>query len=130
MQFKANATGYFIDSTSLDTLARLNIETLETDYNRDTGMTYRQPLEDNQGVLFLYDEERIMHFYMKNTPMSLDLLYLDRDGKVDSYFENAKPMDTTNMSSMRPVPYILEVKGGQIKKWNLKKGDVLEWEKF
>ncbi len=59
------------------TLAEFDIEIADTPYERQTGMMYRQHMENNQGMLFVFDQAQPLSFYMKNTPLALDLIFLN-----------------------------------------------------
>ena len=63
---------------------------------------------------------------MKNTMISLDIIYLDKDKKVVSIAKNAKPYDETSLPSEAPAMYVLEINGGLADKWGVDKGDRVE----
>jgi uncharacterized membrane protein (UPF0127 family) len=112
------------DGTLLKTL---DIEIADDDYQRETGLMHRTSLLDSQGMLFVFDEEDYRGFYMKNTLISLDIIYIDASGKIISFAEQTKPMDETTLPSQLPAQYVLEIKGGLSEDWVLEIGDKIEW---
>jgi|SRR5690625_1269828 len=109
-------------------ISKIDIETAISEYEQQTGLMYRHSMEENQGMLFIYEDERARpYFYMKNTYIGLDLIYISADKKIVDFNENAKPLDESTLSSDAPAKYVLEVNAGMVKKWNLKKGDSLSF---
>lgn len=108
---------------SEDTIQKLDIEFAETSYEQQTGLMYRKSMEANQGMLFIYSEEAMHSFYMKNTHIPLDLIFFGKDSTIVSFQENAKPLDETSLPSKVPSQFILEVNAGKVKQWNLTEGD-------
>ena len=105
----------------------LDIEFAENDYERETGLMHRTSMEEKQGMLFLQDNMRVQNFYMKNTQISLDLVFIGDTFKVVSFQKNAKPFDETSLSSGVPAKYVLEVNAGLADKWNLAVGDSISF---
>lgn len=108
-------------------IAQLNIEFARTDYETQTGLMYRKSMQDDRGMLFIFDDEIRRSFYMKNTEFSLDIIYLDGNGKVVSVQKNAVPFDKSPLPSEAPAKYVLEVNSGLSDRWGLEAGDVMEF---
>ncbi len=106
----------------------IDIEIADTDYDREIGLMNRNMLATNQGMLFVQDIQDIQTFHMKNTRIPLDLVYIDRDSKIVSFSEDAKPMDETILSSQVPAQYVLEINAGLAQEWLLEVGDYISWE--
>src|SRR5699024_2380820 len=107
----------------------IDIELAITPYEQQTGLMYRKSMEENQGMLFIYEDERPRpYFYMKNTYIGLDLIYIYSDQKIVDINKNAKPLDETTITSEAPAKYVLEINAGMADKWNLKIGDELTFE--
>jgi len=117
---------YKNDGTFIRTI---DIEIADDDYQRETGLMHRSSLKESQGMLFVFDQEEQRGFYMKNTLIALDLIYLNKDGVIVSFAENAKPEDLTTLPSTVPAQYVLEINGGLSEDWVLEIGDRIEWEK-
>lgn len=114
-------TLYLAETDSV--LANLDIEIADNEYETQTGLMYRESMEDNQGMLFVFPDERMHSFYMKNTEFPLDILFIKSDMKVATFYEDAQPLSEESLSSNRPVQYVLEVNAGLAEKWGLQVGD-------
>lgn len=108
-------------------VATLNIEIADDEYQRQTGLMYRKSMEEDQAMLFVFENEGQRAFYMKNTKFSIDIIFVDRDKKIVSIHKNATPRDLTSLPSEGPAQYVLEVVAGLSDRWGLEKGDVLDW---
>lgn len=112
------------------TLVSLDIEIAESEYETQTGLMYRKGMEDNQGMLFIFDGENIKNFYMKNTEFPLDIIYINKNLKVVNVHQNTVPFSKNSLSSGVPVQYVLEVNAGLTEKWNLAPGDKIVFERL
>lgn len=103
-----------------DTLVKLDIELAESDYEQQTGLMHRSSMEMNQGMLFIYEDERPRPtFYMKNTQIPLDLIYINAKHEVVEINKNAKPYDENPIRAKEPAQYVLEVNAGFVDKFNI-----------
>lgn len=110
--------------TSSDSLIKtLDIEIADNDYETQTGLMYRNSMETNQGMLFIFKDSRPRYFYMKNTSIPLDLIYIDENRKIVSTQLNAKPMTEATLPSNANAQYVLEINAGLFDQWHLKVGD-------
>ena len=125
--FQKEATLDLLQSNG-DLISTLNIEIANSPYERETGLMYRTSMEKNQGMLFVFDEESILTFYMKNTYMSLDLIFISEKKEIISIYKNAKPNDLSSISSKLPSKYVLEVIQGVSDNLNLKIGDRINYQ--
>ncbi len=107
------------------TTVTLDIEIADTEFDRETGLMYRSSMKNTQGMLFVFDNEQPRFFYMKNTQIPLDLIYVSADKKIVSFQKNAKPFDESSLPSNQPAQYVLEVNAGLADTWNLQLGDSL-----
>lgn len=108
-------------------VTKLNIEIADTDYDVQTGLMYRNSMKENQAMLFVFPTMRERFFYMKNTRIPLDLIYLDNNKYIVSFQENAIPFDLSSLPSTVPAQYVLEVNAGLAEKWLLEVGDRIEY---
>jgi uncharacterized membrane protein (UPF0127 family) len=121
--FQKDGELYFI-SAEKDTLKHLEIETAISSYEQQTGLMYRKQMQENRGMLFIYENERPRpNFYMKNTYIPLDLIYINSNNIVVDINREAKPLDISPIPSQAPAQYVLEVNGNKAQSWNLSKGD-------
>lgn len=110
-------------------IKKLDIEFAEDDYETQTGLMYRTKLDTNQGMLFIFPNEQIRSFYMKNTKIPLDIIYINEEQQIVSFQKNAKPFDETPLPSGAPAKYVLEINAGLSDKWNLEVSDKIEFKK-
>ena len=104
----------------------IEVEFAKNDEERALGLMYRSSMDEHQGMWFIFPEEAPRSFYMRNTEISLDIIYLDKDKKVVSIAKNARPYDETSLPSEKPAMYVLEINGGLADKWGIDKGDRVE----
>lgn len=116
-----------ITDSSGNLVTQLNIEIAETNYETETGLMYRESMEDNQGMLFIFSEIKERFFYMKNTNIPLDIIYIDEDKNIVTIAENAKPLNEESLPSQVPVKYVLEVNAGLSSRLSIQKGDKVSW---
>tara|TARA_R110002050_G_scaffold281956_1_gene429622 strand:- start:31528 stop:32010 length:483 start_codon:yes stop_codon:yes gene_type:complete len=105
----------------------LNIEIADTDFDIQTGLMYRDYMKQNQGMLFVFKDFKERYFYMKNTHIPLDLIYIDDAYKIISFQKNAKPFDESSLPSKAPAKYVLEINAGLIDNWKLSVGDIINY---
>ncbi|MGE5943434.1 MAG: DUF192 domain-containing protein [Flavobacteriales bacterium] len=89
---------------------------------------YRSSMETNQGMLFVFDDVTERHFYMKNTQIPLDIIYIGANKKIVSFQKNAKPFDESSLPSNIPAKYVLEINAGLVDTWSLKEGDSISYK--
>lgn len=107
----------------------LDIEIADTDFDIQTGLMYRNSMAPNQGMLFAFEDESERFFYMKNTKIALDLIFIDANNKIVNFYKNAKPFDETSLPSNAPAKYVLEVNAGSVNTWRLSVGDSIIYNK-
>jgi uncharacterized membrane protein (UPF0127 family) len=114
------------DSDSI--IKTLDIEIADDDYKIQTGLMYRTQMEANQGMLFVFPDEDFRSFYMKNTKIPLDIIYIGANKTIVSVQKNAKPFDETSLPSEAPAKFVLEINGGLFDQWQLEVGDSIDFE--
>lgn len=111
---------------------KLIVEVAETEAEMEQGLMYRKSLADGYGMLFIFDSERILSFWMKNTLIPLTIGFFDSNKKLLETIdmEPASPMDMTPKvyESSKPAKYAVEVPQGWFKKSKIKNGDKLKIE--
>ncbi|ODT75754.1 MAG: hypothetical protein ABS76_33370 [Pelagibacterium sp. SCN 64-44] len=106
------------------------VEVVDTPETRAQGLMYRQELAPDAGMLFDFKEERPVSFWMRNTYIPLDMLFIGADGVVKNIHVNARPHDTTSIPSDGPVQFVLEIPGGRSVELGLAAGDSVEHERI
>jgi len=110
-QFRKDGLLVVLDADQRDTLATLDIEVVQQPDELQFGMMYRMRVPDNTGMLFLMPREEMQSFWMRNTYVSLDILYINGDKRIVSIVEKAKPLSDESLPSKGPALYVLEVAG-------------------
>ena len=107
------------------------VEQAKTAAEQERGLMFRTDLTDTNGMLFWpYPPDgppRVASFWMKNTPSSLDIIFIRPDGTIATIAENAVPQDETPLSSGEPVGAVLEVKAGRAAALGIAEGDKVSW---
>lgn len=117
-----NTSAYFESNP----LMIFNLEIARTERERADGLMFVEEINDNQGMLFVFEEENPRSFWMKNTYISLDILFLDKDLRVVKIIENLEPLrEWPYYNSDFPAKYALELKAGAVEKNSLEIGDEL-----
>jgi len=102
------------------------VEIADTNEERAKGLMFRNELAADAGMLFDYGKEQETSFWMQNTLIPLDMIFIGADGIVKNIHVNAKPLDTTAIPSGVPVQFVLEIPGGRSKEIGLAAGDRME----
>ena len=91
---------------------RVRVELARTAQEHATGLMFRESLDADAGMLFLYQDEGIRVFWMRNTLIPLDMIFISADLTVAGVVENAEPQTDTQRQVGKPSQYVLEVNGG------------------
>ena len=100
-------------------------EIASTFEERQHGFMFRQNIPDGTGMLFVFEHEQVLDFWMKNTPHTLSIAYIDKNGRIRDIFDMT-PFSLANVTSTANVLYALEVPQGWYDKVNVKVGDKLK----
>ena len=103
------------------------VEVAETPEQQARGLMFRTDLADDRGMLFPFPRERVASFWMKNTVIPLDLIFIRRDGTIESIAANAVPYDESPHASGEPVIAVLELAGGRAAALGIAPGDTVRW---
>ena len=111
-------------------VASIVIEIAETGAAQIRGLMWRKALHMTDGMLFVYKQEDLRSFWMHNTFISLDILFVDKDRRIIHMAETTTPMTKNIYSSQRPAQYIIEVPAGFVKLYHIKKGMQVRWHRL
>lgn len=109
---------------------RFSVEVMRNEDQRARGLMFRRYLPADRGMLFDFKREEPVAMWMKNTYLPLDMIFVDRGGKVVNVAENTEPMSERIVPSAGPVLAVLEVNAGTAKRIGLKAGDMLRHPLF
>ncbi|MBI1817568.1 MAG: DUF192 domain-containing protein [Deltaproteobacteria bacterium] len=107
--------------------ATVRVEVVSTPSARAQGLMYRRELTADAGMLFIFPADGVQHFWMKNTLMPLDMLFIDRERRIVGIVENARPMSTEPVGPDTPARYVLEVNGGFAAQHHVSTGAMVEF---
>ena len=100
-----------------------NVELALTSAQQAKGLMFRTEMAEDAGMLFIFGRVNKLSFWMKNTLIPLDMLFLHPDGTIHHIHSNAKPQDLTAITSKFPAKAVLELNGGASDKMGIKEGD-------
>jgi uncharacterized protein len=100
-----------------------SVEIADNDAERAKGLMYRKDLPEGQGMLFDFHREQEVSFWMQNTYIPLDMVFIRADGRILRIAENTEPLSTKLIPSGGPVRAVLEVIGGTTRKLGIAPGD-------
>ena len=104
------------------------VEIAATPETRELGLMYRRDLPAGHGMLFIFPVERVNSFWMKNTPLPLDMIFIGRQRKIVGIVHDTAPFSLEGRSVSVPSQYILEINGGLSRRYGFKAGDVVRFE--
>ncbi len=107
----------------------ITVEVADSPSKQAIGLMYRNKLADDHGMLFIYPRTETLSFWMKNTLISLDILFFDKDLRLISVAADTPPCKVSRCPSYQstaPGKYVLEVNAGLANKWGVQVGDKLE----
>ncbi len=99
------------------------VEIADTPATREQGLMYRKSMAPDHGMLFDFKTSQPVAFWMKNTVIPLDMIFIAADGRIVSIARNAQPLDETPIPSGGPVLGVLELKGGRAAEIGAEPGD-------
>ncbi len=122
---KALETKNFILYTSDGNSFNIKTEIARTEKERRYGFMNRKKILEGTGMLFMFEQDQVLNFWMKNTPAPLSIAYIDSNGKIRNIFD-MQPYSLEGVKSMVSVRYALEVPQGWFAKNNIKAGDKID----
>lgn len=100
----------------------ISCELAHTHGERQLGLMYRKKLEPESGMLFIFPGETERSFWMKNTYLELDMIFVNSNFEVVSVIHRAVPQSVTPRKSKKPAKYVVEVLGGSAERWGIVPG--------
>jgi uncharacterized membrane protein (UPF0127 family) len=108
--------------------AVFQVEIADTPAKREMGLQYRRDLAAERGMIFLFPAEAPLSFWMKNTPLPLDMIFINRERKIVGIVEQTVPFSLDPRSVNAPSQYVLEINGGLSKRHGIKAGDTVRFD--
>ena len=124
----ALAPALALDRTTVEIASKtgvhvFTVEIADTEQSRERGLMFRKELPPGRGMLFDFQREQQVGFWMKNTLIPLDMIFIDGRGRIVSIAQDAKPMSEDVIMSGGQVRAVLEVDGGTARRLGIAPGD-------
>jgi hypothetical protein len=119
-------SGLPVETIRVDTASgpkAFTVEVASDAASQERGLMFRKELPPDSGMLFDFHEQARVSFWMKNTPLPLDLVFIRADGTISSVEPNAVPYSTESIYAAEPVQAVLEINGGRAHALGIKPGD-------
>jgi uncharacterized membrane protein (UPF0127 family) len=126
---QANTAGQPAPTVAIDTGTRklvFHVEVAVTPEQQERGLMYREHLATDGGMLFIAERPRVHTFWMKNTLIPLDMIFIGADRKIVGIVENAEPQTLTERRVNGPSQYVLEIGGGLSSQLGIRAGQDVE----
>jgi uncharacterized membrane protein (UPF0127 family) len=120
-----------VASVAIDTGGRkvlFRVEVAVTPEEHARGLMYRSQLADDAGMVFVFEEPSVQRFWMKNTLIPLDMIFIGKDRKIVGVVENAAPETETERMVGAPSQYVLEIGGGLSAKLGIHRGESVDFQ--
>jgi len=108
---------------------KIDIEIADDDKERGQGLMYRDEMREDRGMFFIFPEERLQSFWMRNTQLSLDMLFVNSKNEVVTIHKSTTPFSEQSYPSTAPAVYVVEVNTGFTDKFNIQSGDKIVWRR-
>lgn len=125
-QFKKEGELWLIKAAG-DTIRHIDIEIADVESERTIGLMHRRSMPDTQGMLFIFEREEQRSFWMRNTLIGLDILYIKADGEIESIAKYCVPKSEKSIPSRGPALYVLELIEGFCDIYGVAAGDRIEF---
>ena len=121
----AKCTNSIVEIKSARAHIRLNVEVADSAEERAIGLMHRDSMPSNSGMWFIYETPRWVAFWMRNTLIPLDMIFVDQHGEVQKIHMNARPLDETPIPGGDNIQFVLEVNAGLSERYGLRAGDFI-----
>jgi len=122
--FKHQADLWFL-AANTDTLKQIKIELADNDKEREQGLMFRRSMKPDEGMLFVFDEERRQSFWMRETHIPLDIIFVNANKEIVHIAKNCTPYSLESIPSMEYAKYVVEVNAGFCNKFDIKLGNII-----
>ena len=116
--------------TKEDKTYRFDVDLALTPGQQEKGMMHRASMPETSGMLFIFNNSKYRTFWMKDTLIPLDIIFIEEDGRIDHIHSMAEPLDRSFITSGRDSWAVLEINGGLSDKLGIKEGDIVYHPNF
>ena len=128
--FKKEGELNFLKNDGKTEIKKIEVELAENDDERTQGLMYRKSMDDTKGMLFVFQREEPQSFWMKNTIMSLDIMYVNSNKEIVKIYKSTTPFSENSLPSEKPATYVVEVASGFTDRYGIKEGDKISYQKM
>ncbi len=114
--------------TNGNSLTKIDIQIAQTDFDRELGLMFRKDMNENRGMLFIFPDIQIRNFWMRNTLIPLDIIFVDSSKTIINIAKNTTPYSDNSYASTRPAKFVVEVNAGFSDKYKISAGDKISWD--
>lgn len=111
-----------------EVIKKIDIEVADTEYDRQLGLMFRKNMTENQGMLFVFPYEQFQSFWMRNTYISLDILFVNAQKEIVTIHKNTQVLTDNSYPSSKPAKYVVEVIAGFCDAYGVDVGDIITWD--
>jgi uncharacterized membrane protein (UPF0127 family) len=113
-----------------DFISAIDVELAQDESKRQLGLMYRDKLAENQGMLFIFEGDEERAFWMKNTVLSLDMIFVNSKDEIVTIHKNTTPYSEQSYASTKPAQFVVEVNAGYTDRHKISIGDHIVWNRF
>lgn len=124
-EFRKDGELSFIRAESGEIIKRINIEIAEAIEDRSRGLMYRTSIPDSVGMLFIFRSSKPQSFWMKNTLIPLDIVYINENKQIVKIRKNNLPLSEESIPSLEQAMFVVEVAAGFCDRYALQEGDLI-----
>lgn len=128
-QFSLEGTLVFLNPAK-DTIKQVELEIAENDQERTQGMMYRSSMSYDRAMLFIMEYERNQSFWMLNTKLSLDIIYINGNKEIVTIYKHTQPYSQSPIPSFKKAKYVVETAAGFCDEFGIKEGDFIEFSRL
>lgn len=110
-------------------ISKIDIEIADNEESRATGLMFRDKMDQNHGMLFVFPNEEPQAFWMKNTILPLDIIFVNSKMEIVKIQKNAVPYSEKSLPSVKPAQFVVEVNAGYCDKLGIGEGDKIVWRR-
>lgn len=125
-QFSKEGSLVFLNAKR-DTIRQVDIEIADSDQSRTQGMMYRTSMSYDRAMLFIMQYERPQSFWMRNTKMSLDIIYVNGNFEIVTIYKHTQPYSESPIPSFKKAKYVVETAAGYCDKFGIAEGNFIKY---
>lgn len=129
-QFVKQGELEFISKKDNKVIKKIDIEIADSELKTQQGLMYRKSMEENRGMLFIFPTAEVRSFWMKNTIIPLDIIFVNEKKEIIKIHKNTVPYSVKSLESIKPALYTVEVNAGFTEKYGIKEGDLINFKRL